>query len=169
MRTNHRSMAWPLSSSVLPKEAELGTQGELSSRPGRAVFSGVSVLRRELDAEDDEEEDTSAAPPWPSELLAPDRWRQVVARQWRRPVAIHPGEGRAALMGLRREANCPASGKCLLLSLGGNLAELLSMERGRARERGLLGMAWQSAALQCASRRHRRYVDTARNPSDKGS
>ncbi len=89
------------------------------------------------------------------------------ARPWCRPLAIHHGEARAALLELRREAGQAGSHGGLLLSLGDNMAEILDIETGRAKERGLLAQAGEAAALQTASGRglRRRCVETGPNPS----
>jgi hypothetical protein len=51
------------------------------------------------------------------------------------------------------------------------MAEIMVMEKGRAKEWGLLGQAREAAALQVAAHIgwRRRYVETDRNPSDKDS
>ena len=57
------------------------------------------------------------------------------------------------------------------LVLGDNLAEVLSFERGRARDHGLNAYCRQAAGLQIAlnCRWRRRYVETDRNASDHDS
>lgn len=65
-------------------------------------------------------------------------------------MRVHHGKGFAALVGLRRTAADPAAHNSLLASLGDNMAEVLVMEKGRARERGLLRQVREAAALQLA-------------------
>ena len=63
-----------------------------------------------------------------------ERWKLVVLGRWSRPGAIHNKEARAALLGHCREARFASSFNKRLLSLGDNLAEVLSFDRGRARD-----------------------------------
>ena len=59
----------------------------------------------------------------------------------------------------------------VVLGLGDNMAELLSFDRGRARDYELLGLVRRGCAIQiaCNIRWSRRYVETDRNVSDADS
>lgn len=143
---------------------------EAQSR-GRVLVRGSPDGRFPRQRPREEEEDLLAVPPLPDAVVDPERWTLVCLRRWRCKVRIHHGEGFAALVGLRREAADPASHNSLLASLGDNMAEVLVMEKGRAKERGLLRQAREAAALQVAANIgwRRRYVESARNPSDAAS
>lgn len=110
-------------------------------------------------------------PPLATTMCDPGRWRLVVLGRWSRPRAIHCKEGRASLVGLLREARFPRSYGGRLPSLGDNLAEVLSFDRGRARDPELLGLCRRAAAVQLATGIGwcRRYIETGRNPSDTDS
>lgn len=110
-------------------------------------------------------------PGLPDSLLEPHRWALVVEGAWAAPAPIHVLEGRIALTGLRRAARTVANHGCRVLSLGDNMSELLSAEKGRAVDAGLGSICRRACAYQVASgiRWRRRHVDTKRNVSDAAS
>ena len=87
-------------------------------------------------------------PAVPARILNPGRWRLIVAGAWNEASRINLFEARAALLGLRRAcAQRTLRGK-IVVSLGDNLSEILSIERGRATNRALNApcrqfLAWQ--------------------------
>ena len=113
----------------------------------------------------------AAVPPLPDDILDVARWRRVAVGAWRDPAAIHLKEARIALLGLRIACRTPAMADAELLSLGDNMGEVLSHDRGRARDRGLNAVCRRSAAHRLALNLcwNRRYVETGRNPSDADS
>ena len=151
-------------------EAELEEEAT-ATWDGRVVVHGCRGDVAVAQPRTEDEPTGVQIPPLDDEIVDPTRWHLVVARPWRSAGVIHHQEGRAALLGLRREAHLVGSHNKVLLSLGDNLAEVLVAERGRARDRGLLSLARQAAAHQVAANIgwKRRYVETDRNPSDKDS
>ncbi|CAK0861426.1 unnamed protein product [Prorocentrum cordatum] len=107
----------------------------------------------------------------PDELVAPDAWSLVVEGAWRTRAPIHILEARIALAGLRHASRSLECHGRRVLSLGDNMAEVLSTEKGRAVDVGLGSVCRRSAAIQVATgiRWRRRYLDTERNISDGGS
>ncbi|CAK0844871.1 unnamed protein product [Prorocentrum cordatum] len=112
-----------------------------------------------------------AGAPVPDSLVDPRDWSLIVEGAWRRGGPIHLLEGRVALGGLRhaaRQVDCHGS---RVLSLGDNMSELLSIEKGRAVDLGLACLCRRAAAYQiaCGISWRRRHLDTDRNLSDAGS
>ncbi|CAK0868029.1 unnamed protein product, partial [Prorocentrum cordatum] len=107
----------------------------------------------------------------PDELVAPEAWSLVVEGAWRTRAPIHILEARIALAGLRHASRSLECHGRRVLSLGDNMAEVLSTEKGRAVDVGLGSVCRRSAAIQVATgiRWRRRYLDTGRNVSDGGS
>ena len=86
----------------------------------------------------------------PSVLEQPDSWRLLFCGGWVKAEAIHCKEARVALMGLRRAARNPRLHDSLLLSLGGNMAEILAVEKGRAKDWELNGLCRRACSFQVA-------------------
>ena len=110
-------------------------------------------------------------PKLPGTLLDPLRWRTLVKRKWSHREPIHLKEGRVALMSLRRASRDVALHGHRLLTLCDNLSALMAFDKGRAQDLSLLSLCRRAGALQfaCEIRWHLRYVESARNPSDKDS
>ncbi|CAK0895895.1 unnamed protein product [Prorocentrum cordatum] len=107
----------------------------------------------------------------PDSLVDPRDWSLIVEGAWRRAAPIHLLEGRIALGGLRHAAwqvDCHGS---RVLSLGDNMSELLSVEKGRAVDHGLACLCRRAAAYQiaCGISWRRRHLDADRDLSDAGS
>ena len=117
------------------------------------------------------EEVPEALPALPDSLLQPGRWRRVVVGAWSSSAPIHIQEAKISLLGLRRESRSTDSHDMQLVSLGDIQSEVLSEERGRAKDHGLNAICRRSAAIRlgCGVRWLRRYCDTERNPSDADS
>ena len=113
----------------------------------------------------------TALPPLDNSWIDPGRWRCLVAGRWARPTAIHNKECRAALLGLARTARTPSAYGHLVLSLGDNLAEVLAVDRARARDLELPSLVQRASGIQLATglRWARRYIETDRNVSDSDS
>lgn len=111
-----------------------------------------------------------ALPALPGRLV-PGRWRRVLVGAWHEPSQIHLQEARIALVALRRESREVSAHGHSLVSLGDNQAEVLSHDRGRARDHGLNALCTRAAAFQlgCGMQWRRRYCKTDRNPSDGDS
>ena len=79
--------------------------------------------------------------------------------------------GGVALMSLRRESRRVQSHGTRLLTLCDNLAAVCSFDKGRARDLSLLALCRRAAAMVFSTGIQWRlmYVESARNPSDKGS
>jgi hypothetical protein len=79
-------------------------------------------------------------------------------------------EGRA-LLGLRRASRDAETEDSIVLSLGGNMSEVLSREKGRARNKELNFQCGEICAVQLSVgiSWRRRHVETQRNPADLGS
>ncbi|CAK0845014.1 unnamed protein product [Prorocentrum cordatum] len=107
----------------------------------------------------------------PDSLVDPRDWSLIVEGAWRRGAPIHLLEGRIALGGLRRAARQVDCHGSRVLSLGDNMSELLSIEKGRAVDLGLACLCRRAAAYQiaCGISWRRRHLDTDRNLSGAGS
>ena len=154
------------------EEEEARLAGRASPGPGSSASSSPArqmrpVPLRELDMV----EVGGAVPRLAEEWVDPARWKRLVASAWRRPGKIHCKEARAALLGLQREAADPAAHGAVVLSFGGNLAETLAYDRGRAKDWALLALVRKGSAFQLGAdlRWARRYIETKRNPSDADS
>ena len=116
-------------------------------------------------------EDSSLISPLPDSIAEAGRWRTLLAGGWSEHRNIHIQEARIALLGLRRDSRRTDVRNCELLSLGDNLSEVLSFERGRSRDYGLNALARRACAYQISMnvRWRRRYIETAWNASDADS
>ena len=103
-------------------------QGEQKSAPSQ-------IRRSKGGAEFSENLATHSA--LPDSLVDKVRWRTVIAGGWAERRAIHTQEALSALTGLRRSSRRPWARDCELLSFGGNMADNLNFERGRARDYAL--------------------------------
>eukprot|EP00435_Cladocopium_sp_Y103_P018992 s1272_g4.t1 len=110
-------------------------------------------------------------PKLPDSLLEASRWKTLVKRRWDHSEPIHLKEGRVALMSLRRAARNATLHGHRLLTLCDNLSAIMAYDKGRARDLSLLSLCRRAGALQlaCEIRWHLRFVESARNPSDKDS
>ena len=116
-------------------------------------------------------EDRSHISPLPDSIAEAGRWRTLLAGGWTDHRCIHIQEARVALLGLRRDSRRIDVRDCQVLSLGDNLSEVLSFERGRSRDLGMNALARRACAYQISMNVHwrRRYIETARNASDADS
>ena len=117
------------------------------------------------------EEDPRRVSPLVDGLASPARWRLVVKGRWRKAGKIHNREAYAALLGLRHLVEAGIRGYTVL-SLGDNMAEVLAADKGRARYYALLAFTRKAAAFAVAGGlgwRRRKYIESARNPSDHDS
>ena len=107
----------------------------------------------------------------PDNILIEGRWRRVIAGAWRTEAPIHLKEAFASLLGLKRACRTKEALDTRILSLGDKLPEVLSQEKGRATDHGLNAVCRRSASYRLGFGVvwHRRYVETARNPSDRDS
>lgn len=137
---------------------------KLDAAPPEPPSAGQRPLRHEVHC-------CGRVPVLPTSLVYTARWKLVALGRWVRTGAIHCKEARAAPLGLAREARNMASYNKRLFALGDNLAEVLAFDRGRARDVELLALARRAAGLQLVMgmRWHRRYIETARNPSGRDS
>ena len=117
------------------------------------------------------EEVPEALPALPDSLLHAAGPRRVVVGAWSSPAPVHIQEAKISLLGLRRESRSTDSHDTQLVSLGDNQSEVLSEERGRAKDHGPNAICRRAAAIRlgCGVRWLRRYCDTGRNPSDADS
>ena len=133
---------------------------------GSKDFSGGDHLRRfhHVDL-------VGLVPRLPDSLVDHTRWRTIIQRKWKHNESIHMKEGRVALMTLRREAKKASSHGKRLLTLCDNLSATCAFDKGRAKDLALLVLCRKAAAIQIgtAIRWHLRYVESARNPSDRDS
>ena len=132
-------------------------QGSASQAVGSRRFTEVDLV--------------GMVPKLPDSLLDGRRWQTLVKRRWTHGEAIHLKEGRVALMSLRRAARDPRLHGSRLLTLCDNLSAIMAFDKGRARDLSLLSLCRRAGALAlaCEIRWHLRYVESARNPSDKDS
>jgi len=149
-----------------PREFSEWAEAEMARSSEQRSFTRVAPQRPpEL------VEVVGAVPRLDDAWVQPQRWQRVVAGAWRSRGKIHCLEARAALVGLRREAVDPKRHRRTLLSLGDNLPEVLSFDRGRAKDWELLSLVRRGCAYQVGAniRWCRRYVESGRNPSDADS
>ena len=110
-----------------------------------------------------------------SQLIThPGRWRLILAGAWAghsTSLPIHILECRTSLMGLRRAAVTRAAEDTVVVSLGDNMGDVLSTERGRASDFGLNALCRQACSWQWAAGIdwRRRHVESARCVSDHDS
>jgi hypothetical protein len=91
-------------------------------------------------------------PPLVDKFCLDGPWNLVIVGSWIRDDAIHNKEACVSLMGLRRASRSTTKhDSVLLLSLGDNLAELLSFEKGRAKHRELSSLCRRVCSSQVAS------------------
>ncbi|CAK0862617.1 unnamed protein product, partial [Prorocentrum cordatum] len=114
---------------------------------------------------------TGIAPALPDSMAAPGRWQGPLVGARQRREAIHVEEARIALTGLYHAARDSASHGGVVLSLGDNLSGVLATERGRAHGPALSVICRRAAAVEPGAevKWARRYVETARNPTDSDS
>ena len=110
----------------------------------------------------------SCVQPIPDAVVDEAHWKRVVVGTWRSPDKIHNLEHRAAVMGLSTAASEPRCHNSEICSLGDNLGEVLASESGRARCHELNTGCRRSFAIQLQTgiNWRRRYLESARNPSD---
>ena len=110
-------------------------------------------------------------PRLPEYLLQPDRWNLIAQKRWKFGETIHMKEARVALMSLRRESRRVGSHNKRLLTFCDNLAAVCAFDKGKTRDVGLLSLCRRAAAIVFSAGIQWRltYVESARNPSDKGS
>ena len=94
-----------------------------------------------------------------------------MAGAWRRFNKIHERESRAAVAGLRVEVRSGTSRGSTVLSLGDNMPEVCSLDRGRASDRALNMQARRAASLQLFGDVvwRRRHMPGKLNVADGGS
>ena len=100
-------------------------------------------------------------------------WTRGVVRAWKEGCddAMHGLESRTSLRTLVAALSDPVAWGQVILSLGDNLAEVLSTEIGRARLKPLNTVCRRAAGWQFAtgSTWRRRYIESGRNFSDADS
>jgi len=110
-------------------------------------------------------------PPLPAAVVEAAEWRVLWGAKWRHAETIHRLEGRASIGALRwltRRTGTFAT-RCVILC--DNLSATHAFNRGRATDRGLLGLCRRAAALQVGGRMRVRwrYIESHRNPADAPS
>ncbi|CAK0888003.1 unnamed protein product, partial [Prorocentrum cordatum] len=112
-----------------------------------------------------------AVPALGDALLVRSRWKMIVRGAFRYKASIHVKEARTQLLGLVRASRDPRMHGLRVGSLGGNMAALLSFEKGRARDRALLQLCQVSATRQigCEIQWKQRYCESGRNPTGADS
>ena len=112
-----------------------------------------------------------SVPPVPDRLVNPRGWSRVVVGAWKSEAAIHLKEGRVSLLGLKIQARSPGIVGSIVPALGDNMGEVVANDRGRGRDKAVNALCRRSAAIRLGACVDwpRRYVDTARNPSDADS
>ena len=117
-----------------------------------------------------EEEVHGIVPQVPEHVMA-GRWVLLLRGAWSRSEAIHLLEARVALWSLRRVSRGSYAHGTFLVTLGDNLAEVLSFSKGRASDHGLRVLCCRAAAicLGCNLQWGRRYIETSRNVADRDS
>ena len=107
----------------------------------------------------------------PDSLCQADRWHTVIQGQWAHREHIMLMEGRSTLLCARREARNSHSHGCMLGVLSDNLSSTLAFDEGRSMIIGLLSLCRRMGAIVigCRYRLRLRYVESDRNPADKGS
>jgi len=110
-------------------------------------------------------------PPVPDRLAEPGVWSRVVVGAWKSEAAIHLKEGRASLLGLKIQARSPGIVASIVPALGDNMGEVVANDRGRGRDKAVNALCRRGAAIRLGACVDwpRRYIDTARNPSDSDS
>ena len=80
-------------------------------------------------------------------------------------------EGRSTLLCARRERRNRSSPGCMLGIFVDNLSSTFSFDKGQSMNLGLLSLCRRTAAIVigCRYRLRLRYIESARNPADKGS
>ena len=138
------------------------------SSPPRGLLPGRPVPESR---EFEEVESPGLVPPLADELLDPNRWKLVVAGAWKYSGPIHNKEARVAVMSLRHCTRSVSYHGTRVLTLGDNLSELCASEKGRASDRALRVLLQHALAYTLGPevRWKRRYVESARNPSDHDS
>ena len=136
--------------------------------PPRGLLPGRPVQESR---EEEEVEIPGLVPPLADELLEPNRWKLVVAGAWKYSGPIHNKEARVAVMSLRHCTRSVSYHGTRVLTLGDNLSELCASEKGRASDRALRVLLQHALAYTLGPevRWKRRYVESARNPSDHDS
>ena len=83
----------------------------------------------------------------PDSLVDKARWKPVVAGAWRVPGVIYEREARTSVHALRRFAASAKNHGCSFLCIGDNMADVLSSEKGRAKDHCLNRLCRQAAAI----------------------
>ncbi|CAK0822647.1 unnamed protein product, partial [Prorocentrum cordatum] len=130
---------WLLESAGIPTPSS----GVLESGGFR---SGVCKLRGKERRQLEQKEIVGMVPIPPESVVDPGRWRTLAEGRWKRDEAIHMKEGRVILMALRRESYTRSGHGRRLLVLSDKLSSLCCLEKGRAKDFGLLALARRCAA-----------------------
>ncbi|CAK0903559.1 unnamed protein product, partial [Prorocentrum cordatum] len=130
---------WLLESAGVP----IPSSGVLESGGFR---SGVCKLRGKERRQLEQKEIVGMVPILPENVVDPGRWRTLFEGRWKRGEAIHMKDGRVILMALRRESYTRSGHGRRLLVLSDNLSSLCCLEKGRAKDFGLLALAQRCAA-----------------------
>ena len=93
-----------------------------------------------------------AGPELEEAWMLPGRWTPLVEGAWAHDEVVHVLEARAEILGLRRLVRQPRWHGRRVLSLGDNMPSLLAFDRGRGKDRALMGLCRRSAALQFGCR-----------------
>ena len=104
-------------------------------------------------------------------MLEPHRWKLIVRGAWKFQDNMHLEESRVAVLSLRHTARSKSFHGCRALTIGDNLSEILASEKGLAADPALRSLLQRALAFTLGPeiRWYRRYVESARNPSDADS
>ena len=142
----------------------------LESPPSLSCRARASAAAREK-RKSVRREVTGIVPCLPDSLCQADRWHTVIQGLWAHQEHIMLMEGRSTLLCVRREARNSHSHGCMLGVWNDNLSSTSAFDKGRSMNLGLLSLCRRMGAIVigCRYRLRLRYVESDRNPADKGS